>query len=50
MAGSDVFRQAVGLIENAHDVLITTHTKPDGDACGCVAVLCEALRALGYVE
>ena len=27
--------------------MITTHTKPDGDACGCVAAMCEALGALG---
>jgi phosphoesterase RecJ-like protein len=47
MADNELFRRAVELIENARRVLITTHTKPDGDACGCVAVMSEALRARG---
>jgi phosphoesterase RecJ-like protein len=47
MADNDAFRRAVELIENAHHILITTHTKPDGDACGCIAVMSEALRKQG---
>ncbi|MBN1360635.1 MAG: DHH family phosphoesterase [Sedimentisphaerales bacterium] len=47
MADNEAFRQAIALIEKAQCVLVTTHTKPDGDACGCVAVMCEALRGLG---
>ncbi len=47
MADSEAFQRAVELIESARHVLITTHTKPDGDACGCVTVLSEALRAQG---
>jgi phosphoesterase RecJ-like protein len=44
---TDIHQQALALIENASDILITTHTRPDGDACGCVAALTEALRGLG---
>ncbi|MDI6447518.1 DHH family phosphoesterase [Anaerobaca lacustris] len=44
---TDMHQQALTLIENASDILITTHTRPDGDACGCVAALTEALRGLG---
>ncbi len=47
MAQDDDFQKAVELIDKAESVLVTTHTKPDGDACGCVAAMCEALRALG---
>ncbi len=28
-------------------MLVTAHTKPDGDACGCVTVMSEALRERG---
>jgi len=42
-----VYEQAVSLIEKAHDVLVTTHTRPDGDAGGCVAAMAEVLRNLG---
>ncbi len=44
---TETYRQALELIENANDILITTHTRPDGDACGCVAALTEAFRRLG---
>jgi len=47
MAYSDDFQKAVELIDKAESVLVTTHTKPDGDACGCVAAMCEAIAALG---
>jgi phosphoesterase RecJ-like protein len=43
----EVYQHAVALIENSSNVLITTHTRPDGDACGCVAALTEVLRGLG---
>jgi phosphoesterase RecJ-like protein len=35
------------LIGNSKDILVTTHTRPDGDACGCVVAITEVLRALG---
>jgi phosphoesterase RecJ-like protein len=41
------FQKAVGLIKKSKRVLITTHIKPDGDACGCMAAIREALTALG---
>jgi len=41
------FEKAITLIGKSGSILITTHTKPDGDACGCVAAMCEALAALG---
>lgn len=47
MANADGFQQALELIEGAGNILVTTHTRPDGDACGCVAVMIEALRAQG---
>ena len=47
MAMTDAYRQAQELIDRATNVLVTTHTKPDGDACGCVAVLTEVLRSRG---
>lgn len=46
MIKTDDFQKAVELINKSNNILITTHTKPDGDACGCVAAMCEALRAL----
>jgi len=47
MTGTDDFQKAVELINKSNDILITSHTKPDGDACGCVTAMCEALGALG---
>jgi bifunctional oligoribonuclease and PAP phosphatase NrnA len=40
------FQKAVELINKSGSVLITTHTKVDGDAVGCCAALAEALSAL----
>ncbi len=47
MTQSDAYQQAVELIEKATNILITTHTKPDGDACGCVGALTRVLRQRG---
>jgi phosphoesterase RecJ-like protein len=41
------FRSTVELINKSENILITSHTKPDGDACGCIAAMCDALEALG---
>jgi phosphoesterase RecJ-like protein len=41
------FQKAIELINKSNDILITSHTKPDGDACGCVAAMYEVLNALG---
>jgi len=47
MTQEQAYTQAAALIENANNVLITTHIKPDGDACGCVAVVSAILRNQG---
>jgi phosphoesterase RecJ-like protein len=41
------FQKAVELIDKSSSILITTHTRPDGDACGCMAAIRDALTALG---
>jgi phosphoesterase RecJ-like protein len=46
MANND-FQSTVELINKSENVLITTHTRPDGDACGSVVAMCDVLEALG---
>jgi phosphoesterase RecJ-like protein len=46
VSGND-FQKAVELINKANSVLITTHARPDGDACGSIVALCDVLDALG---
>lgn len=41
------FQKATELINKANRVLLTTHTRPDGDACGCITAISETLTALG---
>jgi len=40
-------QKAVELINKSSNILLTTHTKPDGDACGSVAAMVDVLTALG---
>lgn len=47
MPPQDAYQQAVALIEKSHSILVTTHARPDGDACGCIAALTELLRNAG---
>jgi phosphoesterase RecJ-like protein len=47
MISNNDFQSAVELIDHSHSVLITTHNRLDGDACGCVIVMNDVLRALG---
>lgn len=47
MPNNQTFQQAVELINDASSVLLTTHIRPDGDACGCVRALMEIVRQLG---
>jgi len=47
MINSNDFQKAAELINKSKNILITTHTKPDGDACGCVAAMSETLTAAG---
>lgn len=47
MKGNGACQRAAELIDGSSHVLVTTHTRPDGDACGCVAAITEVLRGLG---
>lgn len=46
MADKIGFQKAVELIGKSNNVLITTHTRPDGDGCGCIAAISETLTTL----
>ena len=39
--------QAAALLENAEDILIISHRRPDGDTTGCAGALCRGLRQRG---
>jgi len=47
MVNSDNFLKAFDLINQSSSILLTAHTKPDGDACGCLAAMSDVLVALG---
>ncbi len=47
MVNNKDFQKAVELIDESTNILVTTHTRPDGDACGSIAALCDVLGALG---
>ena len=47
MLSNDDFQKALDLINKSENILITTHTRPDGDAIGCIAAMAEALTAMG---
>lgn len=47
MVSSDEFKLALDLIRASKSVVITSHTRPDGDACGSVKAMCEFLKWLG---
>jgi phosphoesterase RecJ-like protein len=40
-------QQAVNLINKSERILVTTHTKPDGDALGCLVAICDVLKDIG---
>jgi phosphoesterase RecJ-like protein len=44
---SDDLNKAIELINRSHSILITTHYRLDGDACGCVIVMNDVLCVLG---
>ena len=46
MANNRDFQKAIELIGKSSNILITSHTKPDGDACGCISAMCELLGTL----
>ncbi|HOL88977.1 MAG TPA: bifunctional oligoribonuclease/PAP phosphatase NrnA [Anaerohalosphaeraceae bacterium] len=41
------FQKALQLIDSSRRIVVTSHIRPDGDACGCMRALMEALRRLG---
>jgi len=47
MPDNMTFQDAVDLINDSKSVLLTTHIRPDGDACGCVRALMEVTQQLG---
>ena len=47
MVNSSDFQKAVELVGKSSSILLTTHTKPDGDACGSIAAMVDVLVALG---
>jgi phosphoesterase RecJ-like protein len=47
MAIEEHFKKAVDLINKSANVLVTTHIRPDGDACGCCVAMFELLTSLG---
>ncbi len=47
MTMNQEFARAVELVNKSENILVTTHTKPDGDACGAVAALVRALTKAG---
>jgi phosphoesterase RecJ-like protein len=44
---AEIFQKAVDLINGSTRVLLTTHIRPDGDACGCVRAMADVLTSLG---
>ncbi len=47
MIAQSLFQEGMSLIQNARHVLMTTHTKPDGDAIGSLVALAKATRNQG---
>ena len=41
------FKKAIDLINKSKSWLVTSHTRPDGDAVGCMKALCEIAKQLG---
>ncbi len=47
MINDSILQKAVDLINESNNCLLTTHTRPDGDACGCILAISNVLTALG---
>ncbi|MCX5632561.1 MAG: bifunctional oligoribonuclease/PAP phosphatase NrnA [Phycisphaerae bacterium] len=47
MTTTDNFKKAIELIKIAKSWLVTSHTRPDGDAVGCIKSFCEIAAQLG---
>jgi phosphoesterase RecJ-like protein len=44
MSITDNFKKAIDLLNSKKNWLITSHTRPDGDAIGCIKALCEVAK------
>ncbi len=47
MQSTKQFESAVEVIEKSNNVVITSHIRPDGDACGSMMAMARALEAMG---
>jgi len=47
MVKSKTLQSTLDLINKSSNILITSHTRPDGDACGSVRAMCDSLESLG---
>jgi phosphoesterase RecJ-like protein len=47
MADTEDFGQALAAIAGARRFLVTSHTRPDGDAAGCMSAMCNMLGKTG---
>jgi len=47
MIETNDFRNAVELINKSNNIIITTHTRPDGDACGSIVAMQDVLTSMG---
>lgn len=47
MISDSLYQKAIDLINKSETVLITTHIRPDGDACGCMTAMDDVLTDLG---
>lgn len=44
---NEKYKEAFSLIKNAKNILITGHTRPDGDSCGSVSAFSRVLLSMG---
>ena len=47
MTCSTEYERTLDLITQSENILLTTHTRPDGDACGSMTAMADALTAIG---
>jgi len=47
MISDSDFQKAIDLIGKSDNVLVTSHARPDGDACGSIVAMAEAIAGLG---
>jgi phosphoesterase RecJ-like protein len=47
MTNKEDFQKAIDTLNASNNILITSHARPDGDACGAIAAFTEALTSQG---